>query len=218
MSIGLPKKLTEAWQTSSTSRVDFHRTLSDLIQLVNDHDTYTGGHSYRVSDYAGDIAKVMGLGRAQLTLVKQTGLVHDIGKIAIPDKLLQKVGALNDEETHLIRLHPIFGAAVLSRIPGTDEMIPGVLHHHETWDGCGYPAGLSGVDIPVEARIIFVADALDAMTTRRPYGRVLSLDEAMTEIRVCSGKQFDPLVVDALHEAYRFGLLDEHRAPESISL
>lgn len=218
MGMGLPKRFLESLQ-AGTARHDFHRTLHDLIELVNEHDTFTRGHSERVARYAAGVARVMGLSQAQINLVRRAGLVHDIGKISIPEKLLQKKGSLNEEETHLIRLHPIFGAAILSRVPHTEEMIPIVVHHHEAWDGTGYPGGLSGVDIPIEARIIHIADSFDAMTADQPYGRVRPSDEALSEVRRCSGHQFDPLGVDALHEAHRYGLLDDViSAPAGIAV
>jgi putative nucleotidyltransferase with HDIG domain len=205
---GLPKRLGDTTRLM-TGRESLQQALDALTDSVNEHDTYTSGHSTRVADIAGAVARLMGLPNAEVKLVRHAGLVHDIGKVAIPDKVLRKPGVFNEEESHLIRLHPIFGASILSRIPGMEELIPIVLHHHERWDGAGYPSGLSGVDIPLGSRIIFVADAFDAMTTERPYGIVASTEAALAELRACSAKQFDPLAVDAMHEAYRFGLLPE---------
>ena len=206
----LPRRLAET-QALIEPRRDYHRALSALVSAVNDHDTYTGGHSCRVSDYTAALGRVLGLPRAEIAFLRQAGLVHDIGKIGIPDKVLRKKGRLTDEELHLVRLHPILGASILSRFPNMERMIPVVLHHHERWDGAGYPSGVSGVDIPREARAIFVADAFDAMTTDRPYGQILSTQEALAELRRCSGQQFDPQLVDAMHEAWRCGLLDADR-------
>jgi putative nucleotidyltransferase with HDIG domain len=189
----------------------FYEALTSLVAAVNDHDTYTGGHSCRVADYTAALGRIMGLPRAEVAFLRQAGLVHDIGKIGIPDRVLRKKGRLTDEELHLIRLHPIFGASILSRFENMERMIPIVLHHHERWDGTGYPSGLSTVDIPREARAIFVADAFDAMTTDRPYGEILTTEEALTELRRCAGQQFDPQLVDAMHEAWRAGLLDAER-------
>ena len=187
---------------------DYHQALSHLIVAVNEHDTYTGGHSCRVADYTAALGRILGLPRADVAFLRQAGLVHDIGKIGIPDKVLKKNGKLTDEELHLVRLHPILGASILSRFPNMERMIPVVLAHHERWDGRGYPSGLSGLDIPRESRAIFVADAFDAMTTDRPYGEILSTEEALAELRRCAGEQFDPQLVDAMHEAWRSGLLD----------
>ena len=195
----------------SAGRKDYHQALSSLITAVNEHDTYTGGHSCRVADYTAALGSIMGLPRVEVSFLRQAGLIHDIGKIGIPDKVLRKKGKLTDEELHLVRLHPILGASILSRFPNMERMIPIVLHHHERWDGSGYPSGIAGVDIPRESRAIFVADAFDAMTTDRPYGEVLSTEEALAELRHCSGRQFDPQLVDAMHEAWRSGLLDANQ-------
>src|SRR5688572_5695291 len=203
----LPKRLA-ADVTLSAPRREYHDALSSLVTAVNGHDTYTGGHSCRVSDYSAALGRVMGLPRAEVAFLRQAGLVHDIGKIGIPDRVLRKKGKLTDEELHLIRLHPILGSSILSRFPNMERMIPVVLHHHERWDGTGYPSGIAGVDIPREARAIFVADAFDAMTTDRPYGEILTTEQALAELRHCAGRQFDPQLVDAMHEAWRCGLLD----------
>jgi putative nucleotidyltransferase with HDIG domain len=206
----LPRRLAETTALFEPRR-DYHRALSSLISAVNDHDTYTGGHSCRVADYTAALGRILGLPRAEMAFLRQAGLVHDIGKIGIPDKVLRKKGRLTDEELHLIRLHPILGASILSRFSNMERMIPVVLHHHERWDGTGYPSGVSGIDIPFESRAIFVADAFDAMTTDRPYGEILSTQEALAELRRCAGQQFDPQLVDAMHEAWRSGLLDADR-------
>jgi len=213
----LPRRLAEARAAGGTKE-DYHGALASLIGAVNDHDTYTGGHSCRVSDYTAALGRILGMPRAEVAFLRQAGLVHDIGKIGIPDKILRKNGRLTEEELHLVRLHPIFGASILSRFKDMDRMIPVVLHHHERWDGSGYPSGVAGVDIPRESRIIFVADAFDAMTTDRPYGEILSTSEALTELRRCAGAQFDPQLVDAMHEAWRAGLLDAEKPRAHIVL
>lgn len=213
----LPKRLA-ADVSLSAPRREYHDALSSLVAAVNGHDTYTGGHSCRVSDYSAALGRIMGLPRPEVAFLRQAGLVHDIGKIGIPDRVLRKKGKLTDEELHLIRLHPILGASILSRFPNMERMIPVVLHHHERWDGSGYPSGLSSIDIPRESRIIFVADAFDAMTTDRPYGEILSTEEALAELRHCAGRQFDPQLVDVMHDAWRAGLLDaaQPRAHEIV--
>ena len=181
--------------------------LGSLVAAVNDHDAYTGGHSYRTADYASGIARSLGYSPAEVKVIRQAALVHDIGKIGIPNRILSKDYELTDDERDLLRLHPVMGANILARMPGTARLIPIVLHHHERWDGRGYPDGLSGTRIPVESRIILVADAYDAMTTERPYGRVLDPDEAMDEISRFTGTQFDPLMVDAAHGTHQSGYL-----------
>lgn len=181
--------------------------LSSLHRKLSGHDRYTGGHSARVANYAVTVARQLGLNRREVDLVGKAALVHDIGKVGVPNEILSKTGSLNDAEFALIRLHPTVGAIILSTLPGMDEVIPIVLHHHERWDGRGYPSGLSGLDIPLASRIILVVDAFDAMTTSRPYGKVLSPDAAMQEIRDCAGRQFDPLVAEAMQDAYDHGLI-----------
>jgi putative nucleotidyltransferase with HDIG domain len=188
--------------------LDRGRTIEALVEAVNDHDTYTGGHSVRVADIATQLGRSMGLGMTELDLVRRAGFVHDIGKIGIPDHILKKKGPLTDAEFQLIRFHPILGASILSRLTDMDDLVPVVLHHHEQWDGRGYPTGLSGLDSPLAARIIFVADAFDAMTTDRPYGKTLTTEEALQELRANSGRQFDPLIVKSIHEAYSGGHLE----------
>ena len=191
--------------------------LVSLVDRVEQHDMYTGGHSRRVAWYAGRLAHLIGLADHAAGVARRTGLVHDIGKMIVPEHVLCKKGRLTDRELELMRLHPVLGANILSRMPGMDELAPGVLHHHERWDGAGYPRGLVGPAIPVAARLIFVVDAFDAMTTNRPYGEVLSEEEAMAEIERCSGSQFDPELVLAMRVALEEGLLvQQAAAPDQI--
>ncbi|HEV2756421.1 MAG TPA: HD-GYP domain-containing protein [Actinomycetota bacterium] len=197
---------------------DLHQALQSLVRTVNEHDTYTGGHSCRVATMSGDIARLLGFPKDEIAFMQQAGLVHDIGKIGIPDGVLNKIGPLNADERYLIRLHPILGASILSRMPGLDRLVPVVLNHHECWDGSGYPSGRSGVRVPIESRIILVVDAFDAMTSIRPYGHVRGTEEALAELRRHAGTQFDPMLVDAMHEAFRNGLLDEPKRSRSVYL
>jgi putative nucleotidyltransferase with HDIG domain len=195
--------------------------VSGMVEAVNSSDTYSGGHSHRVAHCVVNLARLMGSSRVDQDFIRQVAALHDIGKIGVPDEILLKRGRLTEEEMDLIRLHPVLGASILSRTDGMKRMVPIVLHHHERWDGKGYPSGLAHVDIPVESRIIFVADAFDAMTAVRPYGRIYTTEEALAELRAHSGRQFDPLLVDVMHEAYRHGVLDETAAlilPRSRSL
>jgi len=181
--------------------------LGSLHNKLSGHDRYTGGHSARVAHYAKLVARHLGLNATEVELVGTAALVHDIGKVGVPTEVLSKTGSLNDAEYALIRLHPTLGATILSTLPGMEEVIPIVLHHHERWDGRGYPSGLSGLDIPLAARIIFVVDAFDAMTTNRPYGEVRTHEEAIEEIDRCAGQQFDPLVTEAFIRAFANGQL-----------
>lgn len=203
MSVSVQTRQGSAHTAARTGR----RALETLLTTIDDYDVYTGGHSERVAGYAGQIARLLGLSHATVDVVRRAAFVHDIGKIFIPDSIVQKPGPLTPEELELVRLHPELGARALQNRPGLEELAPIVLYHHERWDGRGYPVGLSGSDIPIESRIIFVADAFDAMTSDRPYGSLLSYKEAGTELRRCSGQDFDPLVVRATRLALNSGSL-----------
>jgi HD-GYP domain-containing protein (c-di-GMP phosphodiesterase class II) len=181
--------------------------LESLVDAVARHDTYTGGHSRRVAGYALQIGQVMGYPLEQLDCVRRAGLVHDIGKVVIPDRILRKEGTLTDEEFRMIRMHPVLGASILGRMPGMEDLVAAVLYHHERWDGSGYPDGLTEDEIPTESRMILVADAFDAMTSQRPYGEVLTAEEAIGQLSMHAGQQFDPLFVAALAAAHADDLL-----------
>jgi HD-GYP domain-containing protein (c-di-GMP phosphodiesterase class II) len=205
---GFPRRLAETLQARDRRELAWE-TLDSLVAAVNEHDSHTGGHSGRVAKMCVDLSRLLGSSRDDLTFRKQCALVHDVGKISIPSPILNKPGALTEEEMHLVRLHPIMGASILSRFPGMDRLVPVVLHHHEHWDGGGYPSGLKEIDIPVESRLIAVLDAFDSMTTGGGGRSRVRTEDALAELRRGSGTQFDPLLVDAMHEAYRNGLLDE---------
>ena len=184
-----------------------NRVLEVLLTTIDDYDAYTGGHPERVARYAAHVARLLGLSFPSVDLVRRAAFVHDIGKILIPDSIVQKPGALNPEEREIIRMHSELGARMLARRPAMRDLAPIVLHHHERWDGNGYPEGLAGIDIPIESRVIFVADAFDAMTSERPYGRVLTYKEAGAELARCAGEDFDPQVVRAMRLALNGGSL-----------
>ncbi len=208
---GFPRRLADTLQTPDEHDGSL-QLLGSLVEMLDHTDSFMAGHSQRVADLATSLARIADLAPSDIERVRRAALVHDIGKNSIPERVLRKHDALTNDELHLIRLHPIFGASMLSRVPGMEQIVSIVLHHHEHWDGSGYPAGLSMTDIPRESRIIAVADAFDAMTSYRPYGEVLSSEEALTEIRRCAGTQFDPMLVDAMHEAFLYGLLTKKRS------
>ena len=185
-----------------------HHALESLIDAVDKHDTYRRGHSRRVAGYASDLARIMGSSPNEIALVNLAGLLHDVGKIGIPEWILRKRGELTEAEMHLIRLHPIIGASILSKMPDMEHVVPIVLHHHESWDGSGYPTGLSGVDIPVQARMIFTVEAFDAITSRNGDDDA-GVERALDALRKDAGKKFDPLAVDGMNEAWRAGMLDQ---------
>jgi putative nucleotidyltransferase with HDIG domain len=175
--------------------------LEALSATVDARDTYTAGHSRRVAASATTIARELGLTGDELDQVAQAALLHDIGKIAVPDAVLLKEGPLTSADWIVMKSHPEEGARIIERLGYLDEVVPGIRHHHERPDGRGYPAGLMEDEIPLAARIIHVADALDAMTTKRLYREEMSFEDALEEIRHGRGTDFCELCVDALERA-----------------
>lgn len=171
--------------------------IETLRYAVEAKDTYTRGHSDRVSAYSVLIGEELGLSEQELKTLKIGGLFHDIGKIGIPDSILLKEAKLTDDEYAQIKNHPSIGAHILSSVSYFKDMIPIVKHHHERYDGFGYPSKLKGEDIPYLARIAAVADSFDAMTSKRSYRNSLPLDIVIGEIERCKGTQFDPKIADA---------------------
>ncbi len=163
-----------------------------LANAVDAKDPYTRGHSERVLNYSEQLARAMNLPPQDVESVKMAAVLHDIGKIAIPDKILHKPGRLTLEELDVVRTHPARGEAILAPLEELRPLRPGIRHHHERFDGKGYPDQLAGKAIPLHARIICVADAFDAMTSKRYYHKAKSLEEGLEEIARCSGTQFDP--------------------------
>lgn len=157
----------------------------------------SAGQLMRSAWYARQVATEMGLGPQEQELVEKAALLHDVGKLAVPDEILQKPGSLSEEEMAVVRAHPAVGAKIVARIPELAATAPIIAHHHEHVDGSGYPDGLVAEAIPLISRIILVSDAVDAMTTHRSHRSVISLQEALQELHRCSGRQFDERVVDA---------------------
>jgi putative nucleotidyltransferase with HDIG domain len=171
--------------------------VESLNATVDAKDPYTAGHSLRVQRIAVEIGREMGLDRRRLETLHFAGLFHDIGKIGVPDAILMKPDRLTDEEYEIVKRHPQDGARIVGRLRSLHSIVPAILHHHERWDGTGYPHALRGEEIPPEAGIVGLADAFDAMTTDRPYSVARSLDAAIEEIVRNRGTQFAPAVVDA---------------------
>jgi putative nucleotidyltransferase with HDIG domain len=171
--------------------------LEALGAVIDAYDVYTYGHSAQVAVYAGALAEKLDLPKEEQALVVKAALIHDVGKIGIMDNIIGKQGPLTEEEKNIMKQHPVIGADIVRRMDGLQALVPLVRHHHERWDGGGYPAGLAEEEIPLGARVIALADALDAMSSDRPYRALLKASEIKTEIRINSGKQFDPRVVQA---------------------
>jgi putative nucleotidyltransferase with HDIG domain len=178
-------------------------TIETLNAAVEARDPYTAGHSQRVRRVSLAIGRELRLSAKQLGALGTAALFHDIGKIGMPDAILTKPDRLDREEQITMREHAARGAEIVSRISSLKDCVPAIRHHHERWDGLGYPDGLSGKEIPIEAAIIAIADAWDAMTTDRPYAVALGMDEAMLQIHAAKGKQFNPVVVEAFTSVSR---------------
>lgn len=196
----------ELKETYDRLEQSYMESIETLRLTVDAKDEYTRGHSDRVSEYAVLIGKKLGLSEEDIKTLRIGGLFHDIGKIGVPDSILLKPGKLTDDEYSEIKNHPSIGAHILSSASIFSNLIPIVKHHHEKYDGTGYPSRLAGTDIPYLARITAVADTFDAMTSRRPYRDAIFIEKVKEEFIRCSGTQFDPdlatVFVDILNNNY----------------
>jgi len=184
--------IREGRENLNLAYVEFVQSLASALDA---RDPYTAGHSRRVSEMSAAVARAMGMPAVAAERVRIGALLHDIGKIGIADSVLQKPGRLTAEEFATIRMHPGIGRRILEGVSGFSPYLAAVELHHENWDGSGYPHGQAGLNTPVDARIIHVADAYDAMTSDRPYRRGMTHEKAMETLREFAGKQFDPEVV-----------------------
>jgi HD-GYP domain-containing protein (c-di-GMP phosphodiesterase class II) len=166
-------------------------------QLLDLKDLNTGVHSTRLAEWGMRVGQELGLDEAELQNLEVAALLHDIGKVGIPDSILKKPGKLDAEEYALMKKHPEYGWAVLRMLPGFERASLDILHHHESVDGKGYPAGLKDTEIPIVSRIVCVIDAFDAMVSSRPYRTGLPVEEAARRLVECSGTQFDTMVVQS---------------------
>jgi len=191
-----------------------------LNATVEAKDPYTAGHSKRVQRIAVAMGEELAFTPKQLEALRFGGMFHDIGKLAVPDAILTKPDRLTPEEYERIKEHSAEGARIVAKLGRLREAVPIIRHHHERWDGRGYPDGLAGSEIPLAAAVVGLADAWDAMTTERPYHRALDLDEAFAEVRGGRGTQFVPEVVDAFFSVVRkrpgeLGARDEETGAET---
>jgi diguanylate cyclase (GGDEF)-like protein len=184
-------------RTDTRERAARYRAAESLAKAVDERDTYSGSHSQRVGDYSALIARSLGADESAIELTRLAGNLHDLGKLAIPEEVLRKPSSLSEAERVMLERHPQIGFKMLESL-GVEPVAEWVLHHHERWDGAGYPNRLAGDQIPLGARIVFVADAFDAMTSERAYSRARSRQDALAELHRCAGTQFDPTVVKAL--------------------
>jgi HD-GYP domain-containing protein (c-di-GMP phosphodiesterase class II) len=169
-----------------------------LARAVDIRDDYTGRHSAHVGELAGRVGERIGMSAEELELLQYAARLHDVGKLGVPDAILQKAGPLDEEEWKVMRRHPEWGAEMIAQVPGLEELAELVLSHHERWDGRGYPGGLAGDGIPLASRVISACDAFEAMVSRRPYRAPLTVEDALAELVAAAGTQFDPAVVSAV--------------------
>ena len=185
--------------------------LAAVSQAIERRDPYMRGHSARVTTFADAVARQLGWPQPRLAALRAGGSLHDVGKLAVPRRILSKAGPLTAAEFAQVRVHPAAGARLITPIASLRSAVPYVLYHHERWDGTGYPEGRAGEDIPEEARLLAVADAFDAMTSTRPYRHAWPLDRAFVELERCAGSQFDPRMVESFVAVWRDGALARAR-------
>jgi len=188
-----------------------------LVSTVEARDPYAYGHSRKVSTYAEALAEAIGLSPDEVSRVSTAALLHDIGKVGIPDKVLNKKGRLSGEDWEAIKAHPRLGANIVGSIPHLVSCVGSILHHHERWDGGGYPEGLKGEEIPIEARILAIADSFEAMTSARPHRPPLSREEAIKKLRQGAGIQFDPKLVEVFIGIIEAGLFEKAQTGQGSS-
>lgn len=172
-------------------------TIQSMAAAVDANTNYSSGHSTRVAGFALKIGRIMGMCQEELDVLERAAHLHDLGTIYIPERIWRKEGELTAEEQSLVRQHPVLGAEIIDSVSSMKHESQAVLHHHERYDGTGYPYGLKGLAIPLESRILAVADAFDAMTSERPYRNVINMRDALEELYSNAGSQFDPRVVEA---------------------
>ncbi len=203
--------LHQAFTVERARTDELERAMVDLVMgmvnVMEARDTYTGGHSLRVMQYALGLGRALGWTRAQLQVLEMGARLHDIGKIGIPDAILQKPGPLNNAEYREMQTHVVIGMRILDGVHSLASALPYVAYHHEHYNGKGYPHGLAGMAIPEEGRLLAVADAFDAITSARPYRPSRPPEDGVREIQAHRGTQFDPEMVDALLVAHETGLL-----------
>jgi putative nucleotidyltransferase with HDIG domain len=194
----------------------FTQTIGALAEAVDKRDPYTSKHSLRVKAIAVDIGRELRLSAAELEALEWGGLLHDVGKIWVPDSVLLKQERLNREERMMMNAHPVLGAQIIAPVERLSAELPIIRHHHEWYNGSGYPDRLVGDEIPKLARVLHVADAFEAMTASRPYRMIpLTAEQAVAELRKFAGVQFDPVMVDAFVKTeWAAGVADPGRRPE----
>jgi HD-GYP domain-containing protein (c-di-GMP phosphodiesterase class II) len=205
MSASIEQAVEQLKKAAQENHLLFLNSVRMLAAAIDAKDPYTRGHSERVARYSIAIGKNLQLPQKEMLNLRISALLHDVGKIGIDDRILRKPGALSDEEFEIMKGHPAKGAAIMSGVAQLIDIIPGMKYHHEKWSGGGYPEGLEGEQIPVQARIVAIADTFDAMTTNRPYQKAMEINYVVEKIKSFGGTRFDPRVVDAFVNAVKRG-------------
>ncbi|HET7435097.1 MAG TPA: HD domain-containing phosphohydrolase [Thermoanaerobaculia bacterium] len=205
MSSSIEKAVEQLKKAAHENHLLFINSVRMLAAAIDAKDPYTRGHSERVARYSIAIGKNVGLSQKEMLNLRISALLHDVGKIGIDDRILRKPGALSEEEFEFMKQHPAKGAAIMSGVAQLIDIIPGMKYHHEKWSGGGYPDNLEGDQIPMQARIVAIADTFDAMTTNRPYQKAMELGYVVEKIKSFAGSRFDPRVVDAFVNAVKKG-------------
>ncbi len=205
MSTSIEKAIDQLRKAAHENHALFINSVRMLAAAIDAKDPYTRGHSERVARYSIGIGKNLGLSDKEMRDLRISALLHDVGKIGIDDRILRKPGALSDDEFEVMKQHPAKGAAIMSGVAQLIDIIPGMKYHHEKWSGGGYPDGLEGEHIPMQARIVAIADTFDAMTTNRPYQKAMELNYVVEKIKSFAGTRFDPRAVDAFVNAVKRG-------------
>jgi HD-GYP domain-containing protein (c-di-GMP phosphodiesterase class II) len=208
----IQKSIEEIQRAATTNKELFMGSIRMLANAIDEKDPYTRGHSERVAYYSMITAKHLGMTPEEVEKVHLSGIIHDVGKIGIEDKILRKAAALTEDEYEMMKQHPTKGAHILEAVPLLKEMAGAGLMHHENVDGSGYPDGLKGDEIPLLGRIVSVADAFDAMTTDRPYSKAMTFEAALARVRFLAGKKFDLVCVEAFERAAAAGELTPAKA------
>ena len=205
MSASIEQAVLQLKRAAHENHLLFLNSVRMLAAAIDAKDPYTRGHSERVARYSIGIGKHLGLSDREMMNLRISALLHDVGKIGIDDRILRKPGALSEEEFEVMKQHPAKGAAIMSGVEQLIDIIPGMKYHHEKWSGGGYPDGLEGDHIPMQARIVAIADTFDAMTTNRPYQKAMELAYVVEKIKSFAGTRFDPRVVEAFANAVKSG-------------
>ncbi len=208
----IQKAFLEIQRQADVNKELFMGAIRMLANAIDEKDPYTRGHSERVAFYSMLMARYLGMSEEEVERVHLSGIIHDVGKIGIEDRILRKPAALTDEEYEIMKQHPRKGEHILDAVPLLKEMAGAGLMHHENWDGSGYPDGKKGEEIPLLGRIVSVADAFDAMTTDRPYSKAMTFEVALGRLRFLAGKKFDASCVDAIEKAAAAGDLTPAKA------